>query len=328
MKPIYATLILITISATSFAQNFYIYTADSSGLWSASQNWSRQLRTDGISKHKYIIPKNIEITLGNDVSNLGDVEINIAGNLKLATSVNFQLSQNSSIVLNSGSITGSNANQKIKIGSEIKYKGNVDGVLSGNFMADNTTGSAPNGFVLFSILPVNFTGFYINRSANNVQLAWATDKEVNNSHFEVERSFNGNEWNKIAVVFTVADNFATNYSYTDKNISNPVVYYRIRQVDIDGRSIYSSVRTIRSGEAIPAVKVYGFQKNVVIDLNTSTKNNIVVTIVNNGGQVISRQSYNNPSYKINLNLQHVASGAYVVQVSDSKGWSEVRKVVL
>jgi hypothetical protein len=313
----------------SFSQPFYIYTAKANGLWSQAQNWNIQLRTDGIARHKFVIPGNVSITINNDISNLGDVEINISGTLSLAGSTNLHLSNNSIIVLNNGTISGDNANEKIKIGNQIKYKGNVDGVVTGYWIADNTSGSAPNGFKSFSMLPVNFTSFHINKSGNNIQLVWSTDIEIRNSHYEIERSINGRDWSKIAVVLSAANsNNGGNYDYTDQNILGEVVYYRLRQVDLDGRSTYSSVKTIRLSEAISAIKIYGSEKKVIIDLSAAIKNTVVVSIVNNNGQVIHQQSYSNPSYKINLNLYYIANGAYIVHVANNKGWSEVKKVIL
>ena len=152
---------------------------------------------------------------------------------------------------------------------------------------------------------------------------------MNNNHYEIERSLNGHEFNKIAVVLSTANrNNGGSYNYTDKNISDELVYYRLRQVDVDGRSTYSSVKTIRAGEKESVTKIYGSESKVVIDLNAAIRNTIVVSIVNYNGQVIHQQSYSNPSHKINLNLYSIANGAYIVHVSNNKGWSEVEKVIL
>lgn len=331
MKKISTTLVLLTIAIISFSQSFRTYTATSSGLWTASANWTTSVRMDGVKKNKVIIPKNISIVANDSVNDLqlGNVEVYISGNLTLSNGTNLNLTDGSSITLINGSITGSAANQKIKIGSDIKYKGNNDGVLSGSFRTDNTTGSSPNGFVSFSMLPVNFTSFYINKSGDDIQLTWSTDKEINNSHFDVERSFNGLDWQKIAVVDGAGTSSnVNNYNYNDKNVAGSIVYYRLRHVDIDVCFMYSSIKTIRMSEAVSAVRIYGSNKNVVIDLNTSIKSNLVVSVVNTNGQVMSKQIISNPSYRINVNVHNASTGTYIVHLTDSKGWSEVKKVML
>lgn len=331
MKKVNLILVLLSFAVISFSQTNHIYTAKSSGLWTAAGNWDTTLRTDGIKKNKVIVPKNITIVATNDVNNLGlgDVELVVYGSISVSAGTNLNFSDNSLIQLEGGSIVGTAANQKIKIGNDIKYKGNNDGTLTGYFITDNTTGSSPNGFRLLSILPVNFTSFYINKSGENIQLYWSTANEINNSHFDVERSYNGTDWQKIAEVFGSRNsNNSNNYSYHDKTIPSSVIYYRLRQVDIDGRSMYSSIKAVRSGEVIEVVRIFGKDKKVVIDLNTAVKKNLVISVVNSNGQVITRQTFSNPSYKIEVNVSNSSTGTYIVHVSDSEGWSEAKKVVL
>jgi hypothetical protein len=332
MKKFYTTLVLLAIAVMSFSQTYFTYTAKKSGYWYDNKNWNVGPRMDGVPKHKVVIPAAYTIMVDNNVNSmgLGDVEVFVSGQIALIANTTLILSNSSSIQLNGGFISGTAANQQILLGGVIKYKGDIDGIKTGNSIADNTTGVSPNGFRALGILPVNFTSFYISKSGQNIQLSWSTDKEINNSHFDVERSFNGLDWQKIAVVVSAGSNNSNNnnYSYNDKAISSPVVYYRLRQVDIDGRSVYSSIKTIRMGEAISAVRIYGFAKNVVIDLNTSVKSNLTVSIVNTSGQVISKQTFSNPSYKINLTIPVASTGAYFVQITDNKGWTEVKKVIL
>lgn len=330
MKKINLTLVLTLIALIAFSQPYYIYTANSSGNWSVPTKWNSQIRTDGIPKNKFIIPATINITVGNGASiESGDVEVYILGMMTMASGTNLNLTAQSSIMLINGTISGASANEKIKIGSTIKYKGNVDGVTTGLLLMNSITGSSPNGFMSFSLLPVHFASFYISKSGDNIQLSWSTGNETGNSHFDVERSFNGVQWQKIAEVTAAGNsNNTNNYNYHDKNVSNPVVYYRLRQVDINSRATYSSIKMIRLNESISPVKIFGADKNVVIDLNTSIKGNIQVRVLNNSGQVISQHSYTNSSYRINLRLNTISSGAYIVHVSTSNGWSEAKKVIL
>lgn len=333
MKKPYLILFLLSLTATSFSQSYNIYTAKTGGLWSQLSNWTTSPRTDGIKKNKFIIPKNINMIVDNDVDRMGfgDMQIVVEGILTLQPSTNFNLTDNSSIELRNGTLVGLTANQKIKIGNEIKYKGNTDGILTGYFLADNTTGSSPSGFRSLGLLPVNFTSFYVSLSGNSAQLHWSTSNEVNNSHFDVQRSYNGINWETLATVAGANNRNATNnynYNYNDKNISNPVVYYRLRQVDIDGRAMYSSIKIARIGEATAPVRIYGSDKNVVVDFNQVIKNPINVSIVNSNGQIVSKQVFSNPQYKVIYSLKDVPNGIYIVHVSDNKGLNATQKIAL
>ena len=331
MKKFYSTLFLFAITLASFSQTYKIYTAKRSGLWSDNGNWNVITRVDGVAKNRYVVPNAYTMIVDNAINDaaLGDVEIVVSGGLLFVGNSTLALTNNSSLQLNSGLILGLASDQVITIGGVVKYQGNKDYFKIGSLIADKTTGASPAGFKAFASLPVNFTSFYIGKSGQDVQLTWSTDKEINNSHFDVERSFNGTDWQKLSVIDGAGTSTnVNNYSYNDKNVSGSVVYYRLRQVDIDGGFVYSSIKSIRMSEAVSAVRIYGANKNVVIDLNTSIKNSLVITIINTGGQVISKQTVRNPSYRINVNMPNASNGTYIVHVTDSKGWTEVRKVNL
>ena len=77
---------------------------------------------------------------------------------------------------------------------------------------------------------------------------WVTTSEINVKHFVVEKSYDGVTFNDAATVFANGNmNSKMSYSATDDiaNTNTPVIYYRLRSVDIDGKTTYSAVRIIR-----------------------------------------------------------------------------------
>jgi hypothetical protein len=234
------------------------------------------------------------------------------------------------IVQTSGKITGVNSNDQISIGNEFKFKG-APYLIIGYSYADNTTGTVPNGFLTVSpgTLPVTFQSFYVSRQSSNVELTWVTSQELNNSHFEVERSTDGRNYKAIAVVLgAVNSNLINKYSYTDKNMTAAAVYYRIRQVDINGQAHYSAIRFIRNTEEATVTNIYASAKQTIaIDFNSDVKNNVTVQVVNMNGQIIARQDYKEAAYRITLNIA-AGTGIYAVRVSDAAGWSETKKLAL
>ncbi|RZK63285.1 MAG: T9SS type A sorting domain-containing protein, partial [Hymenobacter sp.] len=107
-------------------------------------------------------------------------------------------------------------------------------------------------------LPVVLTDFTAQAVQNrDARLNWATASEKNNDHFEVERSFDGTSFVQIGQVAghgTLAT--ASAYTLTDAGVAAKAtgpVYYRLRQVDLDGTATYSPVRTVRFADAAPAV---------------------------------------------------------------------------
>lgn len=100
-----------------------------------------------------------------------------------------------------------------------------------------------------TVLPVQLTSFTAKANKQGtVNLAWTTASEKDNSHFEVTRSANGVDFIKLDEVKGNGNSdIVRTYSYTD---AKPVVgtnYYRLKQVDIDGKFAFSSVATAKVG---------------------------------------------------------------------------------
>jgi hypothetical protein len=80
-------------------------------------------------------------------------------------------------------------------------------------------------------------------------LNWATASEKNNDHFDIERSFDGSTFAKIgSLAGHGTTSAASAYTLTDAGVAAQAtgpVYYRLRQVDLDGTANFSPVRSVR-----------------------------------------------------------------------------------
>ncbi len=88
-------------------------------------------------------------------------------------------------------------------------------------------------------LPVELLSFVATKEGRNVLLKWSTATELNNSHFEIERSTDGHEWEKIAKVKGAGNSSnIVSYNYTDFMVPDGfnTIYYRLVQVDFDGKN--------------------------------------------------------------------------------------------
>lgn len=92
------------------------------------------------------------------------------------------------------------------------------------------------------ILPVNWLSFTGTPQGKTVLLNWVTASENNNDHYEIERSANGGQYTTIGEVAAAANPAIRNeYQFTDINPLSGLAYYRLKQVDKDGRIRYSTV---------------------------------------------------------------------------------------
>ena len=129
---------------------------------------------------------------------------------------------------------------------QVKLKfsiGNSKNINAFNFRADAAL--ANSGIALY----VQVSSFTAMRNYNNVNLNWATNYEINNSGFEIQRRYSGQtNFETVAFVNSKAVNGTStginNYNYTDLNNSNAVSYYRIRQFNMDGSSRFTEIRQV------------------------------------------------------------------------------------
>ncbi|MBC7901770.1 MAG: hypothetical protein H7Y27_00030 [Gemmatimonadaceae bacterium] len=329
MKKLYFILSLLMVSLAGLAQS-YVYTAQKSGNWNDITVWNISLRNDNVPKSKVVIPASHTVTVDNAVNSfgLGDAEIKILGTLSVLPGTTVNLSASCSIELQGpGRITGSTNTQLIRIGGVVKYDGSIDQTKQGASYANQTTSFSPNGFFANTSLAVKFTSFTATKSASAIELKWITSSEISNDYFEIERSYNGSNWQNIGKINgTGTTSFASLYSFTDKNASGTVVYYRLKQVDIDGKSEYSIVKTVR-GENTATARIYNSGSNVNVELNSSTAKSLTVTVMNANGQMIEKKDFTN-GYKISMNMSGKASGILIVNISDNNQFNQTTRLFL
>lgn len=151
----------------------------------------------------------------------------------------------------------------------------------------------PGEFKIFTssnvVLPVTLVNFNgRNNNAENL-LNWEVQNEVDFSHYELERSFDGTSFNFVARINATG---SSNYSYTDKDISkSPVYFYRLKKVDIDGRFTYSGIVRLNGNiktmtlAAIPNP----FKEVLKIAVSSAVKTNANLQITDLSGRVLYQQ---------------------------------------
>lgn len=105
---------------------------------------------------------------------------------------------------------------------------------------------------LHSTLPVTLTSFAAVIRNCEAKIDWETDNAVNFSHFVIERSNDGRNFTAIAQI----PYRQSNYTYSDPVNNNKTIFYRLKMVDIDGSSSYSTVVAVRASCQLNNLKVY------------------------------------------------------------------------
>jgi uncharacterized delta-60 repeat protein len=119
-------------------------------------------------------------------------------------------------------------------------------------------GAFSNTALVATPLPVELTAFTATAEGpQTVRLAWVTASERNSARFEVERSLDGRSFQTIGTV-PAAGSSSTRRTYSLPDQQLPAgaspLYYRLRQVDLDGTAAYSTVQVVtRAGQSRPAL---------------------------------------------------------------------------
>ncbi len=95
-------------------------------------------------------------------------------------------------------------------------------------------------------LPVKLLNFAANKQGNDVLLTWKTATEINNKGFEVERkTASQSDWQTIAFVPALQSSPNNTYTYVDADANtNQTLYYRLKQMDRDGKFTYSTIAVV------------------------------------------------------------------------------------
>ncbi len=309
MKKLYSTVIVILSVIFTFANPVNTALGNNNN-WKDAASWSLNRKPQG--GDTIVIPAGVTLIIDNNQDLHSQfLYVEIYGTLEINTGTRLKLNSASSIIVyTTGTI---NAN------SVTKLKGS-DADVSGPKLANNTTSSSPNGFDFFTPLPVKFIGFNVARQNNNVLVQWATAEEINSSYFEVQRSENGNDWNTITTITAAGNTTLTrSYSYTDRNVTAKVVYYRVRQVDIDGRFTITPVRMIKNETGNTEIKISATSSNsVYLHFSEQVKANVVVRLISTNGQVVSQKTFDEPVGQVMMPVQNALKGIYVVNITDGQ----------
>ena len=138
------------------------------------------------------------------------------------------------------------------------YSGTASGIIDSTDITDGEFGTGNNGFYLqFSLnhftifgattsgavaFPIKLLSFSAENKNYQNLLSWATETEINNDRFEIERGNDAIHFEKIGDTKGAGNSTTTQYyQFTDENPFNGKNYYRLKQVDINGSFSYSNV---------------------------------------------------------------------------------------
>ena len=179
-------------------------------------------------------------------------------------------------------------------------------------------------------LPVALTRFGAQRQADNaVAVSWTTASEQNSASFEVQRSLDGRTFVTVATAAARGTSTqATNYAAQDNAAPAATSYYRLRQVDTDGKAVFSQVVTVAGTTPVAApgteLTLYPNPTTDRITAALPAAEGRTYRVLNALGQVVSHGTAEaaHPSVEV----RQLPAGLYFLELHTATG-SQVRRFV-
>jgi Secretion system C-terminal sorting domain len=176
------------------------------------------------------------------------------------------------------------------------------------------------------LLPIKVESISATPKDCKIDLVWAIAQEINANKYEIERSRNGNQFEKIGERAAVYNNAGGTYGYQDKAPIAGINYYRLKMIENDGTYTYSKIVTAKSS-CDAKDKLVSFYPNPVVNktvnvsVNSMLGGTVMVNFISLTGQVIQKEKIVlniGDTYKV-IKLQNLSKGVYLVRVTDDNG---------
>jgi hypothetical protein len=179
------------------------------------------------------------------------------------------------------------------------------------------TGATSNYTTQNAVLPLQWLSFTVQQQNEKVALNWSTASEQNTKDFIIQHSINGVEWNSLGTVPAAGNsNTVTRYNYVHLSPPSVTNYYRILQIDIDGRSSYSEIRTVKlfTGDVSFAILKNPVDNGLIqIRLKRAAK----ISLISSEGKLLWQKQLPEGTFPISIN--NYSKGIYFLK---SNGQSE------
>ncbi len=168
-----------------------------------------------------------------------------------------------------------------------------------------TTGNA------MDLFPIELKKFDVKALQNSAQLVWQTASERDNAFFAIEHSRDGQNFENIGQIKGAGTTTqVSDYNFTHETASNGINYYRLRQIDVDGKSTTSPIRSVLIGKK--EIRLFPTAASQALTIQAENDENQVFEIFNLQGQKTMSGEFSNIK---NIDISELSNGIYVLKVN-------------
>jgi hypothetical protein len=195
-------------------------------------------------------------------------------------------------------------------------------VVGGKAVFNNITSFSQLMLASTAALPVELLSFNASAKSKSIQLDWAVGIEDNLSHYEIERSTDGRDFENIGSVSAKDLSF---YEFEDYDIAkNEVYYYRLKAIDFDGSFEYSNIVNITMKQwNNEAVKIFPNPVSDILNIEIEGENAYISLHDQTGRMIRNFQPTRN---NLQINLSDLPNGMYYATITVD-GLHTVKKLI-
>ena len=273
------------------------------------------------TKTRRILKKTIKITPTN-VNPSGDVDITmyfVAAEIDSFQTTTGYNKSTLNLIKTAGNLLSTGTISNSIYGNSSTVAAHLDGtkVIANFSNGFSGLGAGTNG--VNGPLPVTWLSFNGKRTGNEAALIWETASEINNSHFEVDRMIDGETgfMNVGRQTGNGTVNQISSYGFKDilpASSNGKVVYYRLKQVDYNGKFEYSNIVVLKYKNDNPTLSIYPNPGNKLLNIEVGSleKENLSVQVFNqNGIKVFESKLVNTIN---TFNMEKYSSGLYLITI--------------
>lgn len=176
-------------------------------------------------------------------------------------------------------------------------------------------------------LPINLLRFQARKEGRVVTLEWTTAAEQHCSGFAIERSIDGSNWTQIGIVNSASEsgnsNTRSDYSFIDDKPLNGRDFYRLRQMDFEGKYTFSKLVSILFDQA-DRVTIYPNPVTKYIHIN-GIQYGASIALYDVSGRLLQQQQAIKD--KVDIDMENLNSGIYIINITATDGSTTQYKVV-
>ena len=179
-------------------------------------------------------------------------------------------------------------------------------------------------------LPLQLLSFNATLQNKSVNVNWQTANEINTDYFIVERSANGSSFTALQKIAAKGNSSVTQaYITNDLQPLGGSSYYRLQQVDKDGKTTYSSVvKVVVMSNGTIVISPNPVQSNIRVVVQSSANSNLTLQVMDMKGNVLATQktAVGEGRNEVNIPAASLAKGVYILKVMDKGSVQTIRFV--